>query len=377
MELFDEISESIMFPSLREWIESGRKVVGYTCSFVPPEIFCAADILPYRLRGIEAESLDIANSFYGPYICSFPKCLIQMIGEGKYQFLDGAIITSACDSTRRLDEHWRKLGEGDPEILPGFFHYFDIPFKVLPHAVEWVINEVRKLIHLTEAYFDVAITSDKLEGAIEEYNEGRRLMVEIEALRSGDNVKVSGTDAFAIALAGTVMPRRLFNEALKKLITDLKKKKKSVLDGNKRIMLAGSLCDDRDLIQLVEGSGATVVADNICFGIRNDGTDPVRVDGDPAKALARHYLNASVCPRFLTDYDARLKYLKEKALKAKVDGVIFENIRFCDMHGSQNSILERDFDQIGIPAMCLEREYGPLNETGRIQMRIDAFLEQL
>ena len=71
------------------------------------------------------------------------------------------------------------------------------------------------------------------------------------------------------------------------------------------------------------------------------------------------------------------KDLKEKAKLAGVDGVIFENIRFCDMHGTENSLLERDFEQIGIPAMRLEREHGPLNETGRLRMRIEAFLAKI
>jgi benzoyl-CoA reductase/2-hydroxyglutaryl-CoA dehydratase subunit BcrC/BadD/HgdB len=72
-----------------------------------------------------------------------------------------------------------------------------------------------------------------------------------------------------------------------------------------------------------------------------------------------------------------LAYLKEKALKAKVEGVILENIRFCDLHGSENGLLERDFERMGVPAMRLEREHGPLNETGRVRMRIDAFVERI
>ena len=64
-------------------------------------------------------------------------------------------------------------------------------------------------------------------------------------------------------------------------------------------------------------------------------------------------------------------------MNAGVDGIIFQNIRFCDMHGSENSLLEHDFDDIGIPAMRLEREYGPMSDTGRMRMRIEAFLEKI
>src|SRR5512143_1427119 len=98
IEYFSDIERHIKNPAVDEWIKSGGKVVGYTCSFVPPELFHAAGILPYRLRAIELESMDIADAYYGPFACSFPKCLLQLAGEGKYNFLDGVVITSACDT---------------------------------------------------------------------------------------------------------------------------------------------------------------------------------------------------------------------------------------------------------------------------------------
>ena len=60
-----------------------------------------------------------------------------------------------------------------------------------------------------------------------------------------------------------------------------------------------------------------------------------------------------------------------------MDGVILQNIRFCDLHGSENGLFERDLEASGTPCLRLEREYGPLIETGRIKMRIDAFLERI
>ena len=32
---------------------------------------------------------------------------------------------------------------------------------------------------------------------------------------------------------------------------------------------------------------------------------------------------------------------------------------------------------MGIPCLKIEREYGPLVETGRIKMRVDAFIERI
>src|SRR4030042_5651119 len=84
---------------VRQWKESGKKVVGYTCSYVPDEIFHAAGILPYRIRGFGAAEATISDTYFGPFICSLPKCMLQLAGEGKFDFLDGALITPGCVSS--------------------------------------------------------------------------------------------------------------------------------------------------------------------------------------------------------------------------------------------------------------------------------------
>jgi len=76
-------------------------------------------------------------------------------------------------------------------------------------------------------------------------------------------------------------------------------------------------------------------------------------------------------------YKARLRALKEIIERANVEGVVMQNIRFCDLHGSENGLFERDLEAIGMPCLKLEREYGPLVETGRVKMRLDAFLERM
>ncbi len=114
----------------------------------------------------------------------------------------------------------------------------------------------------------------------------------------------------------------------------------------------------------------------MCFGSR---TYASLVDdkAEPVHALASHYLHNSICPRMLGYYKDRRSYIMDLVKKASVDGVILQNVRFCDLHGSENGVLERDLEAAGIPCMRLEREYGPLVETGRIRMRLDAFMERI
>lgn len=362
--------------AIKGWKDKGKKVIGHTCSFVPAEIFYAADMLPVRLRGIETESMEIGDSYFGPYICSYPKCILQSAGGGKFSFLDGAVVTTGCDSMRRLDDCWRKAGEDYEGSIPPFFFFFGIPHKVEPYSLAWFVDETKRLIAGVEEHFDVNISEEKLREAICEYNKGRRLLRKLEDFRSGDKVVLSGTDAFAAAIAGTVIPRKEYNKLLEGLISELEQRSESLGNGKKRLMVIGSVSDDISLIRFIEDSGAVVVAENLCFGLRREG-DEVPETGDPVGQLAERYLSNSVCPRMFGYYKHRLAILKDRIEKSKVDGVIMQHIRFCDLHGSENSLIERDLEAMGIPCLRIELEYGPLVETGRIRMRLDAFLERI
>ena len=375
---FYEAIRQIDCPPIIDWKARGKQVVGYTCSYVPGEIFHAAGILPVRLRGIGTTSTRIGDAYFGPYICSFPKCILQLAGEGRFGFLDGTVITPGCDSMRRLDECWRKAGDDHPGIVPGFFYYFDVPHKTEPHGTAWFEQEIRNLIRAVEAQFKVCITPEKLQASIALFNRGRDLLARMEVLRSEYPGAIPGTDAFAVAVAGTVMPREDYTRQLADYLAAVASRGKAATPKDtKRLMVLGSISDDMALIELIEADGrAVVAAENLCFGVRHDG-QPIQESGDPVAALARSYLGQSTCPRMFGQYKARLASVLAAIERAAIDGVVLQNIRFCDLHGSENSLFERDLEARGVPCLKIEREYGPLVETGRIRMRLEAFLERL
>ena len=377
MKVFNDAATEVQCESIVNWKKAGKPIVGYTCSYAPAEIFHAGDILPVRLRGIETDGMEIGDTYFGPFICSFPKCILQLAGKGKFSFLDGAIITPGCDAMRRLDENWRKAGEDFEGIVPDYFHYFDVPHRAEEYGMEWYIDELKKLIKSLEDHFNVEITNEKLSAAIKEFNIGRKLLNEVENLRFKKDIKVSGTEVFAATIAGTVMPRDEYTQELKKWITTLKKRKKSLSKDKHRVMVTGSISDEIGLFELIEDTDkAIIVGENLCFGIRYEGNE-IKEDGDPIEAMAGHYLGKSVCPRMYGKYKERLALLKEKIERSNADGVIMQSVRFCDLHGAENALFERDLEKMGIPCLRVEREYGPHIDIGRMKLRIGAFLERI
>jgi benzoyl-CoA reductase/2-hydroxyglutaryl-CoA dehydratase subunit BcrC/BadD/HgdB len=56
----------------RELHDSGKKVIGYFCCFVPDEIITAFNMVPYRIQGSQSEPIDQADAFIEPMACPSP-----------------------------------------------------------------------------------------------------------------------------------------------------------------------------------------------------------------------------------------------------------------------------------------------------------------
>jgi benzoyl-CoA reductase subunit C len=259
--------------------------------------------------------------------------------------------------------------------LPDYHEYFAVPHKSVDYSVDFYEEELRRMMETLENHFKVKISDKTLIKSIKLYNTVRKTLRKFDELRFRKDVAISGEDAMAVLIAAHAIPPERFIGMLEEIMEKLETAP-SVSDGKKRLMLMGSASDDLDFIRVIEDSGAIVVADTVCFGSRTY-SSLVDEKSDPLHALSSHYLTNSICPRMLGYYKSRHAFVTGVIEKAKVDGVILQNVRFCDMHGSENSIFERDFEAQGIPCLKLEREYGPLSETGRIRMRIDAFMERI
>jgi len=144
-----------------------------------------------------------------------------------------------------------------------------------------------------------------------------------------------------------------------------------------RLMVSGSVIDNPAMLKLIEDSGGLVVSDTLCFGARRSFREPIREDGDPMDAIADRYYRQVLCPRMFDSYPERFDFSLDLAKQARVDGVVLQSIMNCDIHGIDNVMLQKDFEERGIPVLVLEREYDVLADAGRIKTRVQAFLERI
>jgi bzd-type benzoyl-CoA reductase N subunit len=370
LDAFIEVSETRLNRYISDWKDQGKKVIGYVCSYVPEEILYAADILPVRITGKGVDDTSLADSYLTRVNCTFARCCLEVGLTGGFGFLDGAVFLNGCDHIRRAFDNW----EAHEKAL-AFMYMLPVPHVIDADGLQWYKEEVIKLKEAVEEYVDVKVTPEKLSEAVSTYNETRRLLRKLYDLRAGDRPPITGAEMLTILSAATAMPKAEFNTLLSSLLEEIETKQGDP-DDKVRLLVAGSLMDDPEFLENVENLGAVVVSDALCFGARGfwNLTDET---GDPFDALIERYYNHPPCPRMAGEYPQRLDFVKDQIERAKVDGVILEYIKFCDLHGTDNALLKRDLEKSGVATIELERQYGPLADAGRIRTRVQAFLERI
>jgi len=257
-----------------------------------------------------------------------------------------------------------------------------MPFKVMPHTIKHVKNQLktRYLDKLHEAY-GIDISEDAMRKAVEEHNEVCRLITEIGEYRKEENPRITGYEFHVICLVSYVCPKYLIIDKLRETAKELKKRKPDAKKSYRaRVAVVGSEIDDPEFTKLFEESGALVVADRYCFGSL-PGREEIKLTegGDVFEDIILHYMNTSQCPRYMSKekVDGRKEYVRDLCKEYNAEGVVYEQLKFCEYWGYERAlashIITNDF---GIPSVSVDRQY-TANASGQLRTRIQAFVESL
>lgn len=363
-----ELAKQINNPYIDEWREQGGKVVGYFCSYVPEEIILAAGMLPYRVRATGSTEATLGDQYMGAFNCTFIRHCLDQALRGTYSFLDGVVIPNGCDHVRRLWDVWKR------KIDTPFCYFLHVPHLVNEDTHKWFKENLIRFKEDIEEHFQVKITDERLREAIKVCNETRTLLGKLYQLRKKEAPPITGTEAINIISPSTAMPKDKCNGLLKRLLTEIEGRDIGDQYGA-RIMVIANVLDDPSITHLVENAGGLVVADFSCIGPRQM-WDQVDDTIEPIEAIAKRYLGQVSCPRIMEDHDRRSQFIRDMVDEYKVDGIIFERLKFCDLSGGGYYLLRMDAKEADIPTLALEREF-LLSGLGQFKTRIQAFLEML
>jgi len=366
---FEDMAAGFHNPEIQKWKNDGKKVVGTLCSNIPEELLHAAGLLPVRVRAPGVQDTSRADAFLHEINCSYSRSVLESFMAGQMDFVDGLIVTNTCD------HHLRLAGELKAKANQPV-HYFQMYHTRTQGAKEWLINEMKHMVNHIQNAYGIEISEASLAHSIKTYNHTRNLMVQLNDLRKAPVPELSGADYMKIVLTGMSVPRERFNDKLKELLKELtghtcQAPKKP------RLMIMGGACDSYEFIQNIEDSGAWVVADDLCFGLRHyQGLIDQHTD-DPLAAIADRYFNRAACPSVMDGFDHSYDILYNLIKERDVHGIIGARLKYCDhWAGACKMMREKLKEDLDVPLLEIEREYST-TYSGQINTRLEAFLEML
>jgi bzd-type benzoyl-CoA reductase N subunit len=349
--------------------ETGKKIVGYTCSYTPEELIYAAGALPFRIFGTN-QDIHLADANLQSYCCSLVRGILEEALSNRLDFLDGVIFPHTCDSIQRLSDIWRI------NVKQKFHIDFVLPVKLNTASVrQYMFDILERLKKDLEHALGVQITDAMLADAVKTYNQIRVLMRRLYSLRVQRPAMINGRDFHSIIKAAMIMDRKLFLKTLEKIVTQTEAADRKIISGDKRLMLAGSVCSHPDIYDIIEQAGGIVVGDDLCTGSRYfEGVMDEKIP--PLEAIAKRYLDRPVCPAKHNGLTNRGENIVRIVRETKADGVVFMLLKFCDPHAFDYPYIKAMLDSENIPCMLLDMEE-QLPAEGQLQTRFETFIQIL
>jgi benzoyl-CoA reductase subunit C len=361
----------------RELKKQGKQIIGYLCAFTPVEIIAAAGFVPFRIKGDVHEPITKADAEMETIVCPLVRSCFDMALKGKYDLLDGIVIPHACDSICRTYDIWKYSLN-----LP-YAHFINMPHGTGEPSLNFykeVLGTFRKSL---SKFAGKDISDQSLNQAVSLYNQNRAKVRELYGLRKTSPPLITGAEVAKLLIAAVSIPVEEANQLIDNVIEEVKQRKAVPAPKSARIMVVGAQVDDIAFIDLVEDSGAWVVADDLCPGAREFFAD-VDVTRNPVDGIAERYLRKIRCGRTYREMtgtyeeylEDRFGHMGRMIDDFGVDGAVLYIYKYCDPFGFEVPQIKSYIEAKGTPVLYLEDEYS-MSTIGRLRTRIQAFLELL
>jgi benzoyl-CoA reductase/2-hydroxyglutaryl-CoA dehydratase subunit BcrC/BadD/HgdB len=358
----------------------GKLAIGYTCYHMPEVLLNLDNCFSVRLRAPRTGSVDIATYYMSNYTCEYCRALLERSIEGGFNFLDAIAGVDACAEMNRCMENIELLKCVDKEKF--FVTHADIPYKVEDFTVRHHATQMQnRVLNELHRVYGVDISEDAMREAVARHNEICEIMTAISEMRKAENPVITGYEFHILNLATYCCPKYLIVDKLRETLDELRTRKPDQKPAFRaRVAIVGSEIDDPDLTALIEECGALVVSDRYCFG-STPGREPIVLnDTDPVlEQICQHYLDTSECPRFMSDAKIQQRRTTSDRLAREfgADGIIYEQIKFCDFWGFERALASHiQQEDFGHPVLSIDRPYNARN-SGQLRTRVQAFVESL
>ena len=377
---FESLLEETNNELIRKAQEEGQLAMGYTCYHLPEVLLNVDNCFSVRMRAPNTGGLDIASYYMSNYTCEYCRALLERAIEGGYNFLDGLAGVDACAQMNRCMENIELLKCVDK---PNFFvTHADIPYKHTDYTEKhYVIQMQNRVLNTMHDKLGVDVSDAAIRDAVVRHNEICKVITEISEFRKLDNPPLTGYEFHIINMVSFCCPHKLILPYLQETLAEIKKRKPDAKPWYRcRVGIVGSEVDDPNLTRMLEDAGAFIAFDRFCFGAL-PGREVIELnDEEPALVqVCRHYLITSECPRFMSTekIEQRRVTVDRLAREYNADGIIFENVKFCDFWAFERALAGHiQADEYGHPVLTIDRPYNA-KTSGQLRTRFQAFVESL
>lgn len=360
-------------------VEEGKHALGYNCYYIPEALLNLPGCFSTRLRAPRCTSTDVANYYMTTRTCPYVRSILERAIEGGYNYLEALFGSECCAAMERMEEHFDLI---HPVKNDKFFStIIDPPMKGDKTNLEYYKTELKVKVVDKLAARGIDVSEAAMRAAVEDHNEISRIITAIGDYRKLPNPPVTGYEFHVIQLVSQVCPHYLIKPYLQETLDEIKTREpEEKFPFRARVALVGSEIDDPEFTKLIETCGAMVVADRYCFG-SFPGREEIEIrDGESAfDAICRHYLHWNQCVRFMdgAKIDQRHSEVQRLIKEFNADGVIYENMKFCEFWSYEKVLAAHIFtNELNIPCCTIEKEYA-LGAVGQLRTRFQAFIEAL
>lgn len=365
---------------IRQATDRGEIAIGSVCSLIPEPLLNLPGCFSVRLRAPRTGSMEMGTYYMTSIMCEACRAILERAIEGGYQFLDCILAPDACAQMNRCVENIEHLRLCDKD---GFFvTYADVPMKSDETALRHYVRQMRQYIlePLAER-FHIDTSDSALQKGVALHNRICRLLTDIGAYRAEQNPRITGYEFAVLCLASYCCPKEPLIPVLEETLEELENRQPDSRPPYRaRVVLAGSEIDDPELIRLIEEAGALVVADRFCLGAFPGREEIVlKEKEDILTEICRHYMEGGQCPRFMNTDKIRERhtYMDRLAKRFQADGIIYQQIKFCDYWGYERAYASRIMrEEFGYPVLSIDRPYA-VGNAGQLRTRVQAFVESM
>jgi benzoyl-CoA reductase/2-hydroxyglutaryl-CoA dehydratase subunit BcrC/BadD/HgdB len=305
--------------------------------------------------------MEMGTYYLTSFLCEYSRALLERAIEGGYQFLDCLMAPDGCTMINRCVENMELLQMNEKKHF--FYKYLEVPMKADENGLNLYIKQCReKILDPLHENFGIDTSDEELRKSVEAHNRICRIITELGNFRKEERPRITGYEFHIITMCTYVCPQDLLLEKLEETLEEVKNR---VPDEKwpyrARVAVVGSEIDDIDMIKLIEESGAYVCADRFCFGSL-PGREEIHLndDEDVLTQICRHYMMSCMCPRHMDTpkMNRRREYVDEIAREYHADGIIYEQMKFCDPWAYERMVGSHVLrDEYGYPVLTIDRPY--------------------